>query len=142
MISSHILPPSNVVARPAPRAIVASLAGFAGAAIVLAVLSVIVGIDAVIAAIGRADTGYVALVGAAILTWLCFRGVTLRAVLAAIGTELTLSDAILVNAGASFATHVTPFGQAGGEPVVALLVSDISDTDFEHALAAMASFDL
>lgn len=141
MISSHVLSPSNVVSRPDARDFVASLAGFAVAAIVLAVLSVIVGIDAVIAAIGRADTGYVALVGAAILTWLCFWGVSLRAVLATIGTDLSLPDAILVNAGASFANHVTPFGQAGGEPVVALLVSDVSDTDFEHALAAMASFD-
>ncbi|MFB6121769.1 MAG: YbhN family protein [Halobacteriaceae archaeon] len=123
------------------RNLVATLAGFVVAAAVLAALAYLVGIGDVLRAIGRADVGWVALVGAAILAWMCLWGAGLRTVLAATGTEIPLADAILVNAGASFANHVTPFGQAGGEPVAAWLLSDVSGADYERALAAVASFD-
>jgi uncharacterized protein (TIRG00374 family) len=123
------------------RNIAATLAGFAVAAVVLGALAALVGAGEVLAAIGRARTGYVALVGAVILAWVVLWGAGLRTVVAAVGTDVPLRDAVLVNAGAAFANHVTPFGQAGGEPVTAWLLSDVSGAEFEDALAAVASFD-
>jgi len=123
------------------RNLVATAAGFVVAAAVLGALAYFVGAGDVLAAIREARLPYVAAVGAAILAWVCLWGAGLRTVLAAVGTEIPLRDAILVNAGAAFANHVTPFGQAGGEPVAAWLLSDVSDADFERALAAVASFD-
>lgn len=41
----------------------------------------------------------------------------------------------------TFANNITPFGQAGGEPVSALLISRASDSKYETGLAAIASVD-
>jgi hypothetical protein len=49
--------------------------------------------------------------------------------------------AFLVFSGAMFSNNITPFGQAGGEPVTALLVSRITDAEYETGLAAIASVD-
>lgn len=123
------------------RNIGATLAGFGGAAAILGLLAFFVGAADVLAAIERAQIGHVALVGTAIVAWLCLWGAGLRAVLAGVGADISAADAVLVNAGAAFANHVTPFGQAGGEPVAAWLLSDVSTADFEQALAAVTSFD-
>jgi uncharacterized protein (TIRG00374 family) len=123
------------------RNVLATLVGFAVAAAVLGVLAAVVGVADVLAALGRADAGYVALVAGAVLAWLCLWGGTLRVVVAAEGGEIGVVDAVLVNAGAAFANHVTPFGQAGGEPVAAWLLSDVAEVDYERAFAAVASFD-
>jgi uncharacterized protein (TIRG00374 family) len=42
---------------------------------------------------------------------------------------------------AVFSNNVTPFGQAGGEPVSALLISTAADTEYETGLAAIATVD-
>lgn len=119
----------------------ATVVGFLVAGIILAILIVVIGAGEVLAAIGRAQPPLVGLVGMAILTWIVLWGAGLRVVLGAIGADVSLADAVLVNAGAAFANHVTPFGQAGGEPVAAWLLSDLSTADFEEALAAVTSFD-
>jgi len=123
------------------RNLVATVAGFAVAAIALGALAAVVGAREVLAAIGRAEPLYVGAVAVAVLAWLCLWGLGLWVVLAAGGTQVSAVDAILVNAGAAFANHVTPFGQAGGEPVAAWLVSDVADVSFERSLAAVTSFD-
>jgi uncharacterized protein (TIRG00374 family) len=48
---------------------------------------------------------------------------------------------VLVFTAATFANNVTPFGQAGGEPVTALFISRTADTEYETGLAAIASVD-
>jgi uncharacterized protein (TIRG00374 family) len=123
------------------RNLAATLVGFGVAASILAGLAVVVGAGDVAAALGRARAGPVALVGAAIVAWLCLWGAGLRAVFGAIGAEISAVDAVLVYAGAAFANHVTPFGQAGGEPVAAWLLADVSGAPYERALATVASFD-
>ncbi len=124
------------------RDLLATLAGFGVAAGVLAVLATLVGAGDVLDALGRAHVGLAALVAGAILAWIVLWGASLRAVLAAGGSHVSPTDAVLVNAGAAFANHVTPFGQAGGEPVAAWLLSDVSDASFERSLAAITSFDV
>jgi len=46
-----------------------------------------------------------------------------------------------VFSGATFANNVTPFGQAGGEPITAFLISRVTDAEYERGLAAIASVD-
>jgi uncharacterized protein (TIRG00374 family) len=40
-----------------------------------------------------------------------------------------------------FSNNITPFGQAGGEPVTALLIAKVTDSEYEQGLAAIASVD-
>jgi uncharacterized protein (TIRG00374 family) len=124
------------------RDLAATAAGLLVGLAALVALSVVAGGPAVIAALSGAVPGLVALVAAAILAWLCLWGLALRAVLAALGTEVRAVDAVLVNAAAAFANHVTPFGQAGGEPATALLLSAVGEPPFERALGAITSFDV
>ena len=101
----------------------ATVAGLGAGGAVLLVLVVVAGGDAVVGALGRAAPALAAAVAATILGWLCLWGVGFRAVATATGADVGLVDAVLVTAGAVFADHVTPFGQAGGEPATALLLS-------------------
>lgn len=125
-----------------PRDLTATVVGLAVGLAVLAALSAFAGGGAVLVALRDADPGLVAPVAGAILAWLCLWGLALRSVLGAVGSDVAVVDAVLVNAGAAFANHVTPFGQAGGEPATALLLSDVAGVPFERALAAITSFDV
>ncbi len=123
------------------RNVVATLVGFVVGGVILSALAVVVGVEDVAVALGGARPPLVALVGVSIVAWLCFWGVGLWTVLAAVGERVPLVDAVLVHAGAAFANNVTPFGQVGGEPVAAWLISDIAGSPYERSLAAMTSFD-
>lgn len=79
--------------------------------------------------------------GLAVL-WLLAWGTTLRTVLSSMNVEMGVGTAFFVYSAAVFANNVTPFGQAGGEPVTALLVSTVADTRYETGLASIASVDV
>lgn len=115
--------------------------GFAAAAVVLAGLVYVVGPDGVIAAVGMLDGRDVALLVAVTLGYLVAWGLALRTVLGALDVEAGPVTAVLLFASATFANNITPFGQAGGEPFSALLVSRATDSEYESALAAVASVD-
>jgi uncharacterized protein (TIRG00374 family) len=118
------------------------LLGFAGGiALVIALLWVVEGAR-VGAILTHADP---ALFGAAIgfaLFWLVAWGLMLRTVLGAVGVRVSVTTSFLVHVTAVFANNVTPFAQAGGEPVTALLVSRLSGTRYETSLAGIASVDV
>ncbi|QSG08774.1 lysylphosphatidylglycerol synthase domain-containing protein [Halapricum desulfuricans] len=76
-----------------------------------------------------------------VVLWQSAWGLCLHTVLRALGTPISRARAILVFVAATFANQVTPFGQAGGEPISALLVSEAADTEYEDGLAAIASVD-
>ncbi|WP_439027577.1 lysylphosphatidylglycerol synthase transmembrane domain-containing protein [Haloarchaeobius sp. DT45] len=116
-------------------------AGFVGALVVLAVLLWFVGFDAVVAQLAAADPVVFAFVLLAALVWLLAWGLALRSVLGALGIDFSVRDAFLVYSAATFANNVTPFGQAGGEPFSALLISRVADSEYETGLAAIASVD-
>ncbi|WP_135805842.1 lysylphosphatidylglycerol synthase transmembrane domain-containing protein [Halorussus marinus] len=115
--------------------------GFVAGAIVLVAVYSFVGLDEVAAALGRADPAIVAAVVAVALAWLVAWSLALRTVLAVIATEISVPRAFMLFAGATFANNVTPFGQAGGEPFSALLVSRTTGIEYENGLAAVASVD-
>ena len=119
----------------------ATVVGFLAAGAVFAVLAYTLDAGRVATAVGRASPGLVAAVVGVILLWLFAWGVALRTVLGVLGERLAPQTAFLVFSGAMFANNVTPFGQAGGEPVTALLISKVADTEYERSLAAIASVD-
>ncbi|MFB6152172.1 MAG: YbhN family protein [Haloarculaceae archaeon] len=123
------------------RNVAATVLGFGVAAAVLGALAYVVGTEDVLAALARARPGPVVVVAGCIVGWVALWGLSLQSVLSAVGTDVSTVDAVLVNASTAFANHVTPFGQAGGEPVAAWLLSDVADAEFERSLAAVASFD-
>ncbi|KTG08912.1 hypothetical protein AUR64_13965 [Haloprofundus marisrubri] len=119
----------------------ATLLGFAGALVVFAVLFSFIGVGDLVDQLQNADPGLVALVVLATLGWLFAWGLSLRTVLSVLGVEISAIKSLLVFSGAMFSNNITPFGQAGGEPVTALLISQTSDAEYETGLAAIASVD-
>ncbi|MFC7172854.1 YbhN family protein [Haloplanus litoreus] len=119
----------------------ATVLGFAGALVVFAVLFSLAGVDDLLSTLGGADLQLVGLVFLATLGWLAAWGFALRVVLDVLGVSLTVPEALFVFTGAMFSNNVTPFGQAGGEPITALLISRVADTEYETGLAAIASVD-
>lgn len=121
--------------------VLGTLLGFLAAVLLLSLLFYVVGIEDFVAEIGRANGWLVALVVVATLGWLTAWGLGLRTVLDVLGAETTRGESFLIVNGAQFSNNVTPFGQAGGEPITALLISKLTGTEYERALAAIASLD-
>jgi hypothetical protein len=118
-----------------------TLVGFLAALVVLAAVVWVIGIDDVLGALQQADGLVLLLVLLVAAIWLSAWGLALWTVLKAIGTPISAPKAILVFAAAVFSNNVTPFGQAGGEPVSAMLISSVADSEYESGLAAIASVD-
>ena len=115
--------------------------GFLGAAVVLALLVWVVGPSEVFAALGELTAPYAVAIVAAAAGWLVSWALALRTVLHVLEVRVSAWRAILLYLSAAFANNVTPFGQAGGEPFSALLISRATSSEYERALAAVASVD-
>jgi uncharacterized protein (TIRG00374 family) len=115
--------------------------GFLATFLVFGALVTLVGVDDLVATLSKADNGLVALVVFATVCWLAAWSMALRTVLGVLGVHMSPHRAFLVFSGAMFSNNVTPFGQAGGEPITALLISRIADAEYETGLAAIASVD-
>lgn len=113
-----------------------------GAAVILAALLFVVGGRGVLAALAAANRPLVVVTFGFGLCWLLAWGLMLRVVLGTLGVDLGVGRAFLVYAGAVFANNVTPFGQVGGQPVAALLISRGSDARYEAGLVGIASVDV
>ncbi|OYR56318.1 lysylphosphatidylglycerol synthase transmembrane domain-containing protein [Halorubrum halodurans] len=120
----------------------ALLLGSLAAVGVLAVLFFLVGAGEVLDILSAADPRFVAATVAFALCWLVAWGLMLRTVLGSLDVSVPVHTSVLVYVGAVFANNVTPFGQAGGEPVAALLISKVSDCRYETGLAGIASVDV
>jgi len=116
--------------------------GASGTVAIFAVLFFLVGGRDILAALRTADpqlAGVVVLAGGC---WLGCWGLMLRSILATLDTPITVWRSFLVYAAAVFANNVTPFGQAGGEPVAALLISKVTDQPYETGLAGISAVDV
>jgi len=116
-------------------------AGFVAVAAVLGLLLWVVGVDDIAHTLALLDIRTFAVVLAVGLAWLLAWALALRRVLDALGVAASAWDAFLLYAAAAFANNVTPFGQAGGEPFSALLISRATESEYETGLAAIASVD-
>jgi uncharacterized protein (TIRG00374 family) len=119
----------------------ATVIGFLGALVVLGGLFWFVGIGEILDALAGASVPVVAATGVVAVCWLSAWGMSLHTVLAALGAPISRVKAVLVFSAAVFSNNVTPFGQAGGEPISGLLISRAADSEYETGLAAIASVD-
>ncbi len=117
------------------------LLGFLGTAVVLGALVFVVGVSDLLAAFGLLDPSALGLIVVTGLAWLGAWSLGLRRVLLALDIRVSAHEAGLLYASAVFANNITPFGQAGGEPFSALLISRATDSEYEQGLAAIASVD-
>lgn len=115
--------------------------GFVGSLAVLGVFYWYVGIDKTLNVLSMADTKILVLVVVGAMCWLVAWGMALRTVLGVLGSTITPVKATAIFSGVLFANNVTPFGQAGGEPISGLLISHATDREYETGLAAIASVD-
>ncbi len=120
----------------------AFLIGISGAVAVFAVLFFLVGGQQIITSLATADPIYIGMTFGLGLCWLMAWSLMLRTVLGTLGVDIPAGKSFLVYAGAVFANNVTPFGQAGGEPISALLISKVSDARYETGLVGIASVDV
>ena len=119
----------------------ATALGFLGTLAILGGVLYVVGIKDLARILSRAESGPIALVVLVTVGWLTAWALGLRTVLGVLGVRLSIVRSFLVLNGAMFSNNITPFGQAGGEPVAALLISKVTETKYERGLAAIASVD-
>ncbi|GAA0249613.1 YbhN family protein [Haladaptatus pallidirubidus] len=100
-----------------------------------------VDIEPVITALQQAERTILVLALATTIGWLFAWSLSLRTVLQVLDVPITIPRSFLLFSGATFSNNVTPFGQAGGEPITAYLISRTSKTKYETGLAAIASVD-
>lgn len=115
--------------------------GFLGAGVGFAIAIWIIGPYKILNALVMSEPAILVVIVGVAACWLTAWGLSLRTVLDALDASIPISTAVLVFASATFANNITPFGQAGGEPVSALLISRASDREYETGLAAIASVD-
>lgn len=118
-----------------------TLAGFLLAAAVIAVLAWLVGVDDVVRSLRNADRWGVATVAVLIAGWVACWGLGMRAAIRSYGASVSAWTGLMLSAGAGFANNITPFGNAGGEPLTTLLVAERTSVPYERGLAAMAAVD-
>lgn len=120
----------------------ALILGFSGAVVLLVGLFVLVGAGEVFTVLVTAEGEFVAATLLLALAWLAAWGLMLRTALGALDIHVRIWLSFFVYNGVVFANNVTPFGQAGGEPIAALLVSKVTESRYESGLAGVASVDL
>jgi uncharacterized protein (TIRG00374 family) len=59
-----------------------------------------------------------------------------------VGIEVTVSETVRMFLTGNFLNSVTPLGQFGGEPIMAYIVSETTDSEYESALACVVSADI
>lgn len=118
-----------------------SIVGFAVAFAIVAVVLYFVGFQDVATAFALVRPLALVAVGCVALVWLLCWALSLRTVLGTLDIPVSITGAYLLQAAVQFANSVTPFGQAGGEPISALLISRSVGAEYETGLAAIASAD-
>lgn len=115
--------------------------GFLGSLLLLGALLSVVGIARIRTALATADRRLFAVVAAFALAQVFCWGLALRTVLGSLGVRVSRRLGFLLYAAATFSNNVTPFGQAGGEPVTALVIDRSTGSSYETGLAAIATVD-
>lgn len=108
---------------------------------IYACLFLFVGFDGLVSMITGSNREFVFLLLCTVIGWLAAWAMALRTVLGVLNVGISPQKGFLVFAGAMFFNNITPFGQAGGEPITAHLISRATNSKYETGLAAIASVD-
>jgi uncharacterized protein (TIRG00374 family) len=119
----------------------AAIVGFVAAIGVFAALFWLIDVNRFLQALGQADPVLIGIMIVIAFGWLAAWSLSLRTVLRVLDVKITGMRSFLAYATALFSNNITPFGQAGGEPVAAVFISRISSVDYDTGLASIASVD-
>ena len=124
------------------RTLAKIVAGFVVAGVLVYLLGVVVGLGDVRLALAAADLEWLALACASTLVGLAAWGKAWQVVLAVVGVEVSFRRLVVTYLSATFANYITPFGQAGGEPFIAFVLSQDTGASYEDSLASVVIADL
>ena len=116
--------------------------GFLIAGAVIALLAASVGLEELRRVLAGAKLRWVA--AGALSTAICLVAWARawQVVLDVIGIPVRFRRLVVTYYAATFANYVTPFGQAGGEPFIAYVLSRDTDASYEDSLASVVTADL
>mgnify|MGYP003836060627 CR=1 FL=1 len=115
--------------------------GLLVAVILIALYVWVVGITDVVAALRTARAWVLPLVLVVSVGWLLLWSICLGVVLTVLDVQHTRPVTIAAYLGIVFANNITPFAQAGAEPLAALILSRATGSRFEVSLSVVASVD-
>jgi len=95
-----------------------------------------------LSSIGRADPTFFAIAIAVGFSSLLVWALVWHRYFRRMAIETTLSRTVRMFLTGHFLNSITPLGQFGGEPIMAYIVSDNTDTDYETSLACVISADI
>ncbi len=116
--------------------------GFVVAGILVFLLGYAVGWRSVARALSGADGRWLAVACGSTLVGLVAWSKAWQVVLGVVGIGVSFRRLIVTYFAATFANYVTPFGQAGGEPFIAYVLSQDTDASFEDSLASVVTADV
>lgn len=119
-----------------------AVVGFLLAAVVLAVLLAVVGVEQVGRTLAGADPVAVLAVALLAVGWMVAWSHSLRLVLATLDVDTTARRAFQLYAATLLANNVAPFSVFGAEPLAALFVSRGTRSTYERSFAAVVSTDV
>lgn len=135
-------PDSPSLARVSARQAAKITLGFAIALLLVYALGAHIGWNAVTTALETAAIGWVIAAGIAsilgLLVWSKVWQLTLRL----LGTPVSFRQLAPTYLAGTFANYITPFGQAGGQPFIALVISQDTTATYEDSLASVVTADL
>ena len=116
--------------------------GFIVAGVLVYLLGHAAGWNEIRKALRNAAVGWLAVACLSTLLYLVAWGKAWQVVLAVVGIEVRFHRLVVTYFAATFANYITPFGQAGGEPFVAYVLSQDTDASYEDSLASVVTADL
>jgi uncharacterized protein (TIRG00374 family) len=124
------------------RTLAKIVAGFIVAGVLFYILGVVVGFEDVRLAFREADLRWLAVACLSTFIGLAAWGKAWQVVLAVVGIEVRYRHLVVTYFSATFANYITPFGQAGGEPFIAYILSQDIGASYEDSLASVVIADL
>jgi len=124
------------------RRVAKFVVGFGVAVLLVYLLGVAVGWGETVERLRTANFGWVALACASSLLCLAVWGKMWQVVLEAVGVSVTYRKVVVTFFAASFANYVTPMGQAGGDPLIAYVLSRDTEASYEQSLASVVITDV
>lgn len=123
------------------RTIAKVIAGFAVAGIVLYLFGRVIGWDEIFQTMRNADVRWLVVACLSTTIALVVWSKAWDIILAVVEIDIPLRSVVITYFAATFADYVTPFGRAGGGPLVAYILSRDERASFEDGLASIVTAD-
>jgi len=110
--------------------------------LVFGIFIVVAGIGDFVETLSTISLDELAVMLCAVAVGVVSMGSCLYVLIRSLGLGLSLVESIFLNTAVSLAHNLTPFGQAGGVPIGAAILSTRSDSNYEEFFAALSMKDL